>query len=352
MIGAGQAARAAVIAGGSPMSTFAKRRIGRTAIEVTELGLGCATLGGSRIEVSAGTAENVVSAAWEAGVRYVDTAPYYGVGQAERAVGDALRERPRNEWVLSTKVGRLLRPRTAASPADDRRRPLPFDPVYDYSHDGIMRSFEDSLQRLGLARIDVLYVHDIGVYQHGPEAHPALMRTLRDSGYRALEALRGSGAVSAIGIGVNEREVLLEAMEWGQWDAFLLAGRYTLLEQAPLDDLLPKCVAAGTSIVVGGPLNSGILAGRDTWNYNTAPPEVVARVNAIRAVCDRHNVPLAAAALQFPLAHPAVAAIIPGPRNAEEFRANLGLLRHPIPAALWQELREAGLLHPDAPTPS
>ncbi|HEX3864345.1 MAG TPA: aldo/keto reductase [Stellaceae bacterium] len=335
------------------MPEFRKRRIGRTTLAVTELGLGCATLGGSRVEVSAGEAESIVDAAWAAGVRYVDTAPYYGVGQAERAVGDALRHQPRDAWVLSTKVGRLLRPQRAGSAAaDDRRRPLPFDPVYDYSYDAILRSVEDSYQRLGLARIDILYVHDIGVYQHGPEAHPALMRTLRDSGYRALEELRRSGVVRAIGIGVNEREVLLEAMEWGQWDAFLLAGRYTLLEQAPLDDLLPKCVAAGTSIVVGGPLNSGILAGRDTWNYSAAPPDIVARVNAIRAVCDHHQVPLAAAALQFPLAHPAVAAIIPGPRDANEFRANLGLLSHPIPSALWQELRAAGLLHPEAPTPA
>ena len=245
----------------------------------------------------------------------------------------------------------MLRPNPTGRHADGRHHPLPFDPVYDYSHDGIMRSFEDSFQRLGLARIDILYVHDIGVYQHGPEAHPALMKTLRDSGYRALEELRGSGAVSAIGIGVNEREVLLEAMEWGRWDAFLLAGRYTLLEQAPLDDLLPRCVAAGTSIVVGGPLNSGILAGRDTWNYNPAPPEVVARVKAIAAICDSHNVPLPAAALQFPLAHPAVAAIIPGPRIADEFTQNLALLRHPIPPALWADLRQAGLLHPAAPTP-
>ena len=228
---------------------------------------------------------------------------------------------------------------------------MPFDPVYDYSHDGILRSFEDSLQRLGLARIDILYVHDIDTYQHGRDAYPGLMRTLRDSGYRALEELRRSGSVQAIGIGVNEREVLLEALDWDEWDAFLLAGRYTLLEQEPLDDLLPKCLKAGTSIVVGGPLNSGILAGRDTWNYQSAPPEIVARANAIRAVCDRHGVPLAAAALQFPLAHPAVAAIIPGPRNTEEFSTNLGLLRHPIPAALWQDLRQAGLLHPDAPTP-
>ena len=178
------------------------------------------------------------------------------------------------------------------------------------------------------------------------------MRTLRESGWRALESLRGSAAVAAVGIGVNEREVLLEALEWGEWDAFLLAGRYTLLEQAPLDDLLPKCLEAGTSIVVGGPLNSGILAGRDTWNYRAAPPEIVARVDAIKAVCDSHRAPLAAAALQFPLAHPVVAAIIPGPRNVDEFHANLELLRHPIPSRLWADLRDAGLLHPEAPTPA
>ena len=214
-----------------------------------------------------------------------------------------------------------------------------------------MRSFEDSFQRLGLARIDILYVHDIGAYQHGAEANAVLMKTLRESGYRALETLRTAGEVAAIGVGVNEREVLLEAMEWGAWDVFLLAGRYTLLEQAPLDDLLPKCLAAGTSIVVGGPLNSGILAGRDTWNYRPAPSAIVERVTAIAGVCDAHRVPLAAAALQFPLAHPAVAAIIPGPRNAAEFNANLELLRHPIPPALWADLRQAGLLHPEAPVP-
>src|ERR1700738_1359086 len=234
----------------SAMPIFTRRRIGRTSVEVTELGLGCATLGGSRIAVSRLQAEAIVGAAWAAGVSYIDAAPYYGVGQAERCVGDAMRWIPRDEWVLSTKGGRLLRPRRTAVEDTDRRHPLPFEPVYDYSYDGIMRSFEDSLQRLGLARIDILYVHDIGTYQHGGEAHPGLMRILRDNGYGALEELRRSGAVSAIGIGVNEREVLLEALEWGEWDAFLLAGRYTLLEQAPLDDLLPKCEKAGTSIVV------------------------------------------------------------------------------------------------------
>src|SRR5579884_1913379 len=334
------------------MTEFARRQIGRTGLYVTELGLGCATLGGSRIAVARQTAEAIVAAAWDAGVRYVDTAPFYGVGQAERAVGDALRERRRDDWVLSTKVGRLLRPNPSGTFADGRHHPLPFDPVYDYSYGGIMRSFEDSLQRLGLGRIDILYVHDIGAYQHGVVANAGHLRDLRMSGYRALEELRRTGAIGAFGIGVNEREVLLEAMEWGEWDAFLLAGRYTLLEQAPLDDLLPKCQAAGTSIVVGGPLNSGILAGRDTWNYDKAPPEVVARVKAIAAICASHNVPLPAAALQFPLAHPAVAAVIPGPRNAAEFNENLALLRRPIPPSLWSDLRQAGLLHPAAPVPT
>jgi D-threo-aldose 1-dehydrogenase len=333
------------------MADFERRRIGRTSLDVTVLGLGCATLGGSRIPVSRQTAEAIVRAAWAAGVRYVDAAPYYGVGQAERAVGDALRDQKRDDWVLSTKVGRLLRPMPQPPAGLARRHPLPFDVVYDYSHDGIMRSFEDSLQRLGLSRIDILYVHDIGAYQHGAEASRH-MQVLRDSGYRVLDSLKRSGAIAAIGIGVNEREVLLDAMEWGDWDAFLLAGRYTLLEQAPLDDLLPKCIARGISIVVGGPLNSGILAGRDTWNYNTAPPEVAARVKAIAAVCARHGVPVPAAALQFPLAHPAVAAVIPGPRDVAEFEANLQLLRYPIPPALWAELRAEKLLHPAAPTPS
>jgi D-threo-aldose 1-dehydrogenase len=330
-----------------------KRRIGRTSLEVTTLGLGTATMGGSRVQVTQAEGEALVRAAWDAGVRYVDTAPFYGVGAAERRVGDALRDRPRDEWVLSTKVGRLLRPRRQpGGSTDGRLAPMPFEVIYDYSYDGIMRSVEDSYQRLGLARIDILFVHDIGAYQHGAEIHAAHMRTLKDSGYRALDELKRTGVVSAIGIGVNEREVLMEALGFADWDVFLLAGRYTLLEQAPLDDLLPLCAERGTSIVVGGPLNSGILAGRDTWNYAAAPPDVVSRVAAIRAICDRHEVPLAAAALQFPLAHPQVAAIIPGPRSAAEFVSNLDLMTHRIPGALWAELRSAGLLHPAAPTPA
>jgi D-threo-aldose 1-dehydrogenase len=335
------------------MATWEKRRVGRTNLHVTSLGLGTATMGGSRIQLTNEERLKLVNAAWDAGVRYVDTAPFYGVGAAERAAGDALRDRPREEWVLSTKVGRLLRPHeSGSSEADGRLVPLPFEVQYDYSYDGIMRSMEDSYQRLGLAKIDILFVHDIGVYQHGAEANAAHIRVLRESGYRALEELRRTGVVSAIGLGVNETAVLIEVLGWGEWDAFLLAGRYTLLEQDPLDDLLPMCATHGTSIVVGGPLNSGILAGRDTWNYAAAPPDIVARVNAIRAVCDAHKVPLAAAALQFPLAHPAVAAIIPGPRSAAELEENVKLIRQPIPSALWAELRDRQLLHPEAPTPS
>jgi D-threo-aldose 1-dehydrogenase len=334
------------------MAEFEKRRIGRTAVEVTVLGLGTATLGGRRVPVSRAEAEAIVRAAWEAGVRYVDTAPFYGSGQAERAVGDALRGEKRDDWVLSSKVGRLLRPRSDLVSGPENFYPLPFAAVFDYSYDGVMRSCEDSLQRLGLARIDILYVHDIGAMTHGAEAHPRLMRELREGGYRALEELRRTGVVRAIGIGVNEREVLLEALAWGDWDAFLLAGRYTLLEQMPLDDLLPQCLERGVSIIVGGPLNSGILAGRETWNYQPAPPEIIARAAAIRTVCERHGVPLGAAALQFPLAHKAVAAVIPGPRNVAEFAENLQLLRQPIPPELWADLRALKLIHPQAPIPA
>jgi D-threo-aldose 1-dehydrogenase len=333
------------------MASFETRPLGRTSLRVTVLGLGTGTLGGHRIPVTREEAAAVVWAAWSAGVRYIDTAPFYGFGRACRIVGDVLRAMPRDEWVLSTKVGRLLRPRSEMPAAGDIPRPMPFDIVFNYSYDGIMRSFEDSLQRLGLAQIDILYVHDIGAKQHGRDAHSTVMRTFRESGYRALEKLRSSGIVQAIGIGVQEREVLLDAMEWGDWDVFLLAGRYTLLEQGPLDDLLPKCLRSDISIVIGSPFNTGILAGRETWNYKPAPPEIAARVNAIRAVCDSHGVPLLAAALQFPLAHPAIAGILPGPRSVEEFKTNSRLLRHPIPPTLWADLRAAKLLREDAPTP-
>jgi D-threo-aldose 1-dehydrogenase len=329
------------------MPTWETRQVGRTKLHVTTLGLGTATMGGTRVKVTRQQGEDIVTAAWDAGVRYVDTAPFYGIGAAEHRVGDALRDKPRGDWVLGTKVGRLLRPTK-----EGRIDPMPFDVIYDYSYDGIMRSVEDSYQRLGLAKIDIALVHDIGAYQHGEDLNARYFKVLAESGYKALEELKRSGEISAIGIGVNEKEVLLDALKIGDWDAFLLAGRYTLLEQGPLEDLLPQCQARGTSIIVGGPLNSGILAGRDTWNYATAPAEVVARVKQIQAVCDAHGVPLPAAALQFPLAHPAVCAIIPGPRTAAEFNENLPLFTRKIPTGLWADLKSAGLLHKDAPVPA
>lgn len=329
------------------MHIWEKRQVGRSKLQVTTLGLGTATMGGTRVKVTRQQGEDIVTAAWDAGVRYVDTAPFYGIGAAEHRVGDALRDKPRDEWVLGTKVGRLLCPTK-----EGRIDPMPFDVIYDYSYDGIMRSVEDSYQRLGLARIDIALVHDIGAYQHGAELNAQYFKVLAESGYKALEELKRTGVVSAIGIGVNEKQVLLDALKIGDWDAFLLAGRYTLLEQGPLDDLLPQCQARGTSIVVGGPLNSGILAGRDTWNYAAAPAEVVAKVKKIQAVCDAHKVPLPAAALQFPLAHPVVCAIIPGPRTAAEFNENLPLFTQKIPAGLWFDLKAQGLLHQDAPVPT
>lgn len=333
-------------------TVWEQRRVGRTNLEVTVLGFGTATLGSSRIQVPREESEAMIRAAWDAGLRYIDTAPFYGVGAAERRVGDAMRDRPRNQWILSTKVGRLLRPRRGQPPAaDGRHPPLPFTVEYDYSYDGIMRSVEDSYQRLGLDQIDILYVHDIGTYQHG-DAAAAHTKALRDSGYRALTELKSSGVISAIGIGVNEKEILLECLAWADWDVFLLAGRYTLLEQSPLDDLLPECEKRGTSIVIGGPFNSGILAGHDSWNYAPAPTDVKNRVRRIAEVCDRHNIELAAAALQFPLAHKTVVSTIPGPGSVKEFRSNLELIRRPIPAALWAELKHEGLLHPQAPAPA
>jgi D-threo-aldose 1-dehydrogenase len=334
------------------MPTWNTRQVGRTNLRVTEFGLGTATLAGRRFNIDQATGQAIVRAAWDAGIRYVDTAPFYGVGAAEHRVGDALRTEDRDSWVLSTKVGRLLKPHAGAKHTEDGGlSQFPFDVVYDYTYDGIFRSVEDSYQRLGLAKIDILFVHDIGEYTHGAEANAHYMKQLRDSGSKALQELKRTGVCSAFGLGVNEKAVILDVMQWGEWDVFLLAGRYTLLEQGPLDDLLPLCEQRGSSIVVGGPLNSGILAGRDTWNYAPAPADVVERVKRIQAVCDTHNVPLPAAAMRFPLAHPAVCAIIPGPRDATEFNANVPLFTHPIPGALWSDLKSAGLLRQDAPVP-
>ena len=331
--------------------TFEKRRIGQTSLEVTTLGLGCASLAGIFSAVPADQARATVSHGLDVGLTYVDTAPQYGLGRSEHLVGDVVRTR-RADTVLSTKVGRLLKP---VSPDQQDKGawvdPLPFNQVYDYSYDGIMRSFEDSLQRLGVNNVDIVYVHDIGVATHGVDANKPLWSQLASGGYRALRELRDSGVISAIGLGVNEWEVLMDAMALGDWDVFLLAGRYTLLEQTALAPFMTTCVERGASVVVGGPFNSGILVGGATFNYAKAPEPIIARVRAIEAVCQQFNVPLPAAALQFPLTHPAVCNVLPGPRSPAELDGILDWWDIKIPAELWTALADKGLLAAGTPIP-
>lgn len=329
---------------------LASRHIGRTKLEVTEIGLGSASLGGNMTAVSDAMAREIVDIAFDSGIRYVDTAPYYGYGKSERAVGDGIRDR--KNWVLSTKVGRLLAPRFGPVPAGESwKSPLPFVPVYDYSYDAVMRSYEDSLQRLGLNHIDIVYVHDIDVGLGGIQYSAPAFRKAIKGAYKALDELRRNGDIKAIGLGVNVVRPIADAMQYGTWDVFLLAGRYTLLEQAPLTTLFPDVKKMGASIVVGGPFNSGILAGGNTFNYARAPKDVVARVKKIAAVCAAHKVPLPAAALKFPTANPIVASIIPGPRSAQELKQILGWWEMKIPSSLWSDLKSEGVLDPAAPTP-
>jgi D-threo-aldose 1-dehydrogenase len=329
---------------------FGKREIGSTGLKVSELGLGTAAMAGNHRPVSWADASGAIRVGLDAGISFADTAPFYGFGRSERLIGDALRER--EGWVLSTKAGRLLAPgKGSAAELADWPVALPFHPVYDYSYDAVMRSYEDSLQRLGLDRIDILLMHDIGEITHGAEGNAHHFPIAMSGGYKALDELRRSGDIKAIGMGVNEKEVCLAAMEHGDWDVFLLAGRYTLLEQGPVHDLLPAMAKRGMSIILGGPFNSGILVGGDTWNYAKAPAEIVERVRKISAVCDAHGVPLPAAALQFPLGHPQVSSIIPGPRSAGEMEEILGWWNVDIPAGLWSDLRGEGVLDEGAPLP-
>jgi D-threo-aldose 1-dehydrogenase len=332
------------------------RKLGGTGLSVTELGFGGAPLGNLFRPLADEAAGATLAAAKVAGFGYFDTAPFYGFGLSERRVGDALRG---DDFVISTKVGRLLDPASGPISQNEVRHgyatPMPFEPVFDYSYDAVMRSFTESLQRLGLARIDLLYIHDIGRMTHGEENAFRMAELTSGGGLKALEELRAAGAIAGFGMGVNEVEACLEVMEHARLDVILLAGRYTLLEQTPLDALFPACEAAGTAIVVGGPFNSGILAAGSksnaTFNYETAPKAVIEKVAALEAVCAAHNIPLPAAALQFPLAHPLVASVIPGLDSPERVQQAVTLYNTPIPAALWADLKAKKLLRQDAPTP-
>ena len=327
---------------------------GGRGLEVTRLGLGCAPLGNLYRACSDRQARELVEQALAHGIRFFDTAPHYGQGLSERRLGDALRGR--TDCIVSTKAGRLLRPAGQSASRDGFVSPMPFEAYFDYSHDGVFRSYEASLHRLGLDHIDVLLMHDLGRETHGDQ-HLSVFSTAMQEGYRAMQALRDRKLVKAIGIGVNEIEVCENALEAADWDCILLAGRYSLLDQQALHSLFPKCLESGTAVILGGPYNSGILAtgvaatGIARYNYEPAPEQIVARVAAMEEICRGYQVPLPAAALQFAMAHPVVKSVIPGIDTPDRVAETLAWLRMDIPGGLWESLKEAGIIHPEAPVP-
>ncbi|MEU9063302.1 aldo/keto reductase [Streptomyces sp. NPDC048430] len=318
-------------------------RLGRSAVEITELAFGAAAIGNLFTEVDPGQAAAAVDAAWDEGIRYFDTAPHYGLGLSERRLGEALRDRPRDAYTVSTKAGRLLEPLPAAETAAHRGLSAGFAVPHthrrrwDFSADGIRRSIEDSLGRLGLDRVDIVYLHD-------PDDHgEAAFR----EGYPALEKLRDEGMVGAIGAGMNQTAMLTRFLRETDVDAVLCAGRFTLLDHSALDALLPEAVARGRSVVVGGVFNSGLLVDPRpgaTYDYTAAPAPLLERAVRIRAVTEAHGVPLRAAALHYSLGHPAVAGALVGTRSPDEVRDAAARLRTPVPDALWDDLRTEGLL--------
>lgn len=329
-------------------------------LQVTTMGLGGTGLGNMYRATDPKVAHETVHAAFESGLRYFDTAPVYGFGLAETRLGEAIRTLPRKEIVISSKVGYDLVPISAGEvkPVLWDEAP-PFRADFDYSRDAVLRSIEGSLKRLGTDYVDMLAIHDPDEAIHfarGEDPYArSRFREAMDGAYRVLDELRSGGVIKAVGVGINQWQMLSDFVEAGQFDYFLLAGRYTLLEQEPLATLFPACERKGTRIVIGGPYNSGILATGAvtgaTFNTRNALQDVLDRVARLAATCERHGVPLPAAALQFPLAHKLVVSVIPGARSTAELKQNLDYMRWPIPAALWSELRDAGLIDPSAPLP-
>ena len=327
-------------------------------LHFTELGFGTAPLGNLYKAISDSEARATLDQAWESGMRYFDTAPLYGLGLSETRLNGFLRDKPRDQYLLSSKVGRIMKPcAPEARTGLGKWFEVPQrQEHYDYSYDGVMRSVEFSLERLGVSRIDILYVHDLCVFTHGSkQASDAKIDSFFDEkGYAAMLELRDQGVIKAIGGGVNEWEVCQTLAERGDFDLFLLAGRYTLLEQEALESFLPLCEARGIGIVTGGPYNSGILATGAVpgayYNYDPAPAPIMEKVAKIEVICAQFNVPLIAAALQFPLLHNTHVAVIPGGQSAEQTLSNIAALECDIPSELWTSLKSAGLMHPDAPT--
>lgn len=331
-------------------------RLDNGGLSFTELGFGAAPLGNLYRAISEDEAHAVLTRAWDLGVRYFDTAPLYGLGLSETRLNRFLRDKPREEYVLSSKVGRLLE----VCPPEQRTGIGKFfdtpsrREVYDYTYDGVMRSLELSLERLGVDRIDILFAHDLDIFNHGSqEALDAKLSELMDGGYKALVELRDQGVIKAFGAGVNEWQPCQWMTERGDFDLFLLAGRYTLLEQEALESFLPLATDRGIGIIIGGPYNSGVLATGPKpgafYNYDLAPQDILDRVARIEAVCNRHRVRMVDAAFQFPLRHPAIVSVIPGGQGVAEVEANLKAATAEIPTALWTDLKSEGLMREDAP---
>ncbi len=340
------------------------RNFGHSSLSVSLLGFGAAPIGNLYQPLSDSLARAAVNSALAAGIRYFDTAPHYGFGLSETRLGAALAEASVTEPVIvSTKVGRLLVPSTSTAPIRHGFADAPpLEPQFDYSYDGVMRSFDASLKRLRRTHIDILLAHDLGPLTHGAD-HPARFREFMGGGYRAMSELKAAGQVTAIGLGANEWQICEAALKHGDFDGFLLAGRYTLLEQGACESFLPLCARRGASVILGGPFNSGILAtgvksadsasGRTPLHYNYEPASqvIIDRVAQLESVCEEFAVPLAAAALQFPAAHPQICSVLAGLASDAQVQQSVIWMNTPIPHELWQRLRECELLHPAAPTP-
>jgi len=337
------------------MKPIQKVKFGRTDINVSCFGFGTAPIGNIFREIDDDTSDKMIQCAWDAGICYFDTAPMYGHGLAELRTGQGLRWKKREDYILSTKVGRILKPaRRQDIDFTPWTNAAPFTMHFDYSYDATMRSLEDSLQRLALEHIEICFIHDIDVFTRGEE-QPEVFAQAMDGAWKALERLRDEGVIKAIGVGVNEWEVCHKALEQRDFDCFLLAGRYTLLEQDSLDKFLPLCEERNAAVVVGGGFNSGILATGAIegakYNYAPAPADIMEKVSKIESVCADHKVPLPAAALQFVVAHPAIPTFMAGTRTVEQLKQNLDWFNHNIPKEFWAELKDKGLLRNDAPTP-
>ncbi|HJP30145.1 MAG: aldo/keto reductase [Candidatus Latescibacteria bacterium] len=339
------------------MKAPSKRRLGETDVEVSEFGFGGAPLGELFVTVPEPQAQATLSAAWDGGIRYYDTAPFYGYGQSEHRIGHFLRQQSRDDFILSTKIGRVLTP-TRDLTSFDRgvwAGGLPFDFYYDYSYDGVMRSWENSIQRLGLASIDLLLIHDLDQFFWQDVQLSAYEQQLRASGWRALEELKQDGRIRAIGAGINVSSAIPRLLNLVDLDFFIVAMPYTLLDQAVLDEEFPLCQERGVGIVLGSPFASGILVTGPVegarYAYGIASEDILEKTRRIQAVCERHEVALPCAAIHFALAHPSVAAIIPGGFQPDHVQQNLAAYGRSIPSDLWAELKAEGLLRADAPTP-